>query len=56
VFILIGLIILILIVKKIVKQITFWIQMITAAVPQWNTIKVVPTVAETPSPWWQVWK
>lgn len=55
VFILIGLIIVILIVKKIVKQVTFWIQMITAAVPQWNTIKVVPTATET-SKWWQIWK
>lgn len=56
VFILIGLIIVILIVKKVVKQITFWIQMITAAVPQWNTIKVVPTTTEPPSKWWQIWK
>jgi hypothetical protein len=30
------------IVKKLVKQITFWISMITHAVPAWNSVKVQP--------------
>jgi hypothetical protein len=30
------------IVKKLVKQITFWISMITHAIPAWNNVKVQP--------------
>lgn len=48
VFLLIGLLILLLIVKKLVKQVTFWLSMLTHAIPGWNNVKVVPT--ETPTP------
>lgn len=54
VFILIGLFIVLLIVKKIVKQITFWISMLTHAIPGWNNINVVATQADV-KPWWRIW-
>lgn len=48
VFILIGLLIVLLIVKKLVKQVTFWISMLTHAVPGWNNVKILP--ASEPKP------
>lgn len=57
VFILIGVLILLLIVKKVVKQITFWIEMLTKAIPGWNNITVIPTeVKPVEKRWWEVWK
>ncbi len=40
VFMLIGIFILLLIVKKLVKQITFWLSMLTHAIPSWNNVTV----------------
>lgn len=48
VFILIGLLIVLLIVKKLVKQVTFWISMLTHAIPGWNNVKILP--ASEPKP------
>jgi len=57
VFLLIGLLILLLIVKKLIKQITFWIEILTKAIPGWNNITVIPTpVAPVQKKWWEVWK
>lgn len=55
VFILIGLIILLQIVKKIIKAATFLFSMLTAAIPHWNTVNVVPAEAEPVKPWWKIW-
>jgi len=54
VFVLIALIIVVMIVKKIVRQVTLWVQMIIAANPNWHnvTAEPVPVTRE----WWQVWK
>jgi len=56
VFMLIGAFIALLIVKKLVKQITLWISMITAAIPSWHTVTVTPAEAPPVSKWWQIWK
>lgn len=56
VFILIGLIIVLQIVKKVIKAVVFLVMMITAAVPSWNTITVVPPPVEEKGKWWQFWK
>jgi hypothetical protein len=53
VFILIGLIIAVMLVKKIVKQVTFWIEMLIKANPNWHNVTVRPAGAtlkpDTPS-------
>jgi len=53
--ILIGVIVLLMTVKKIVKQITFWLSMVSHMSPHLNTIEVVPREVK-PSRWWQIWK
>jgi lysozyme len=55
VLVLVGLVIVLHIVKKVVKQITFWIEMLTKAVPHWNSITVVPAKQESKPPWWKFW-
>ena len=40
IFMLVGLVIVLLVVKKIVKQVTLWISMLTAAIPSWNTVTI----------------
>lgn len=57
VFVLIGLLIFLQIVKKIFKQAAFLISLITHAIPGWNNVTVVPFVEPEPAKkWWQVWK
>lgn len=57
VFVLIGLLILLQIVKKVFKQVAFLISMITHAIPGWNNVTVVPFVEPEPvKKWWQIWK
>lgn len=55
VFLLIALIIVLLIVKKLIKQVTFWIEMITHAMPGLNTIKVIPVEPIVTKAWWRIW-
>lgn len=51
---LVGLMIVLLIVKKILKQIAFFLEMLTKAIPGWNNITVVPAPVEK-KPWWKIW-
>lgn len=51
VLVLFGLVIILLIVKKIVKQVTFWLQMLTHAIPGWNSIEVQPVPVEPKKGW-----
>lgn len=56
-FWLIGLVILLLIIKKVFKQITFWIQMLINANPNWHDVQVVPSnKIQDKSKWYEVWK
>lgn len=55
--ILIGLVVVVLVVKKIFKQITFLLQLYIAARPDLHNVTVIP--ADVPKPtksWWQIWK
>lgn len=56
VLMLIGAFIVLLIIKKLLKQVTFWISMLTAAIPKWNTIVVPPGEAAPASKWFEIWK
>jgi len=51
VLVLFGLVIILLIVKKILKQISFWLQMLTHAIPGWNSIEVQPVPVEPKKGW-----
>jgi len=53
VLMLIGAYIGLLIVKKIGKQVTFWLSMLTAAVPSWNTVVVPPSSEPARAKWWR---
>lgn len=56
-FWLIGLVIVLLIIKKVFKQITFWIQMLINANPNWHDVQVVPSnKIQDKSKWYEVWK
>ncbi len=56
VLLLIGLMIVLLIVKKIIRTVTFWLEMISKMVPKFNNVTVVPAEPEPPTPWYIFWK
>lgn len=54
IFILIGLIIAVILVKKVFKQITFIVSMFIAANPSWHNVTITPAPVEKKA-WWKFW-
>lgn len=56
VLILIGAFVALLIIKKLLRQITLWISMITAAIPSWHTVTVAPADPAPAKAWYHFWR